>query len=155
VAQPARVRPILGLELSLAYKQRLLVVMPDGFGFNWPGHSTASAYRLLARIPIGTDGGALLSAAQTVVRKLANAGGVKLPSSVSSRSAAGLPPGGTGNSGGPSAPGRAATIRSRCRARRSRARWRDEPPNASLPTRSSPADLAEVADSRPPAVGTC
>ena len=26
-------------ELSLAYKQRLLVVMPNGFGFNWPGHS--------------------------------------------------------------------------------------------------------------------
>ena len=97
----------LGLELSLAYLQRLLVVMPDGFGFNWPGHSTASAYRLLAKIPIGTGGGALLSAAQSAVRKLANAGGVKLPS-VSSRSAAGPPPGGTGNSGGPSAPGRAA-----------------------------------------------
>ena len=41
----------LGLELSSVYKQRLLVVMPNGLGLNWPGHSTASAYELLARVP--------------------------------------------------------------------------------------------------------
>ena len=29
----------LGIELSLAYKGRLLVVMPNAFGFNWPGHA--------------------------------------------------------------------------------------------------------------------
>ena len=39
----------LGLELSSVYKQRLLVVMPNGFGLNWPGHSTASAYRSARR----------------------------------------------------------------------------------------------------------
>ena len=33
----------LGLELASAYKGRLLVVMPNGFGFNWPGHSPAAA----------------------------------------------------------------------------------------------------------------
>ena len=28
----------LSLELSFAYTQRLLVVMPNGLGFNWPSH---------------------------------------------------------------------------------------------------------------------
>ena len=66
----------LGLELSLAYKQRLLVMMPNGFGFNWPGHSTGAAYRLLARVPIRSGGSASLAAAQTAVRQLAAAAGV-------------------------------------------------------------------------------
>ena len=69
----------LGLELSLAYKQRLLVVMPNGFGFNWPGHSTASAYQLLGTIPIGTGSSGLVSAAQTAVRELASGGGGQAP----------------------------------------------------------------------------
>ena len=43
--KPRAYARFLGIELSLAYKQRLLVVMPNGFGFNWPGHSSASAYR--------------------------------------------------------------------------------------------------------------
>jgi hypothetical protein len=38
--KPRSYARFLGLELSLAYKQRLLVMMPNGFGFNWPGHST-------------------------------------------------------------------------------------------------------------------
>ncbi len=59
----------------MAYKQRLLVVMPDGFGFNWPGHSAASAYRLLAPIRIGAS---LSAATQDAVRTLAAANGVKL-----------------------------------------------------------------------------
>ena len=67
----------LGIELSLAYTQRLLVVMPNGFGFNWPGHASQSAYRVLARIPIGSQGGGLFSATETAVAKLASAGGVK------------------------------------------------------------------------------
>ena len=37
--EPRTYARFLGYELSLAYKQRLLVVMPNGFGFNWPGHS--------------------------------------------------------------------------------------------------------------------
>src|SRR5690349_17426856 len=36
--KPQAYARFLGLELSLAYKQRLLVVMPNGVGFNWPGH---------------------------------------------------------------------------------------------------------------------
>ena len=68
----------LGLELSLAYKQRLLVVMPNGFGFNWPGHSTASAYRLLAKIPIEPGTSGLVTAAETAVGKMAAAAGIKI-----------------------------------------------------------------------------
>ncbi len=69
----------LGIELSLAYKQRLLVVMPNGFGFNWPGHPSSAAYALLGRIPIAPGGSGLFSAAQAAVRQLALASGVRLP----------------------------------------------------------------------------
>ena len=69
----------LGIELSLVYKQRLLVVMPSGFGFNWPGHSPAPAYRVLDRIPIRPGGDGLFSATEAALRKLMLASGVKLP----------------------------------------------------------------------------
>ncbi len=66
----------LGLELSQAYKQRLLVVMPNGFGFNWPGHSAAAAYRLLTKLGITPGGDGVSAAAQAAVRQLAAAAGV-------------------------------------------------------------------------------
>ena len=69
----------LGIELSLVYKQRLLVVMPNGFGFNWPGHSPAATYRTLAPIPIRPGGDGLFNATEAAVRKLMQASGVKLP----------------------------------------------------------------------------
>jgi hypothetical protein len=76
--QPRAYVRFLGLELSLAYKGRLLVVMPNGFGFNWPGHPASAAYRTLGRIPIGPGGAGLASAAQAAVRSLAAAGGVRV-----------------------------------------------------------------------------
>ena len=48
--KPASYASFLAVELSLAYSQRLLVVMPDGFGFNWHGHSAGAAYRVLGKI---------------------------------------------------------------------------------------------------------
>ena len=48
--KPTSYASFLGIELSLAYSQRLLVVMPDGFGFNWQGHSTAAAYQVLGKV---------------------------------------------------------------------------------------------------------
>ncbi len=69
----------LGVELSLAYRQRLLVVMPNGFGFNWPGHSNEAAYSELAKIPIGRGGSGLFTATEAAVRKLGSSSGVKLP----------------------------------------------------------------------------
>ena len=87
----------LGIELSLSYKQRLLVVMPNGFGFNWPGHSTASAYQRLSEIPIRLGGSGLLDAARTAVRMLAAAAGIGLgsPARVTNQSAGAAAPGGT------------------------------------------------------------
>jgi hypothetical protein len=78
--KPRTYARFLGLELAFVYKQRLLVVMPNGFGFNWPKHSPASEYALLDKIPIGAGSTGLLTAAQTAVEKLAAANGVKLGS---------------------------------------------------------------------------
>jgi hypothetical protein len=75
--KPQAYARFLGLELSLAYKQRLLVVMPNGFGFNWPGHSTSAAYDTLARIPLGPGTG-LFGATQAAVRALAGSSGITL-----------------------------------------------------------------------------
>jgi protein SCO1 len=81
--QPRTYARFLGVELSLAYRrQRLLVVMPNGFGFNWPGHATAPAYRLLATVPQdSTAGTGLAAAAEVAIRRLVRASGVALPAS--------------------------------------------------------------------------
>ena len=50
--KPAAYASFLGTELSLAYAQRLLIVMPNGFGFNWQGHSPAAAYQVLGGLHI-------------------------------------------------------------------------------------------------------
>ena len=68
----------LSLELSFAYTQRLLVVMPNGLGFNWPNHSAVPAYRVLAAIAIPSSNAGLLTAAQTAVRRLAAAAGISV-----------------------------------------------------------------------------
>jgi cytochrome oxidase Cu insertion factor (SCO1/SenC/PrrC family)/thiol-disulfide isomerase/thioredoxin len=87
--KPKTYARFLGVELSLAYTGRLLVVMPSGFGFNWPGHAASAAYRTISRIAIGTGGAGLASAAQTAVTSLAADGGVELhASSASGRAAA-------------------------------------------------------------------
>jgi cytochrome oxidase Cu insertion factor (SCO1/SenC/PrrC family) len=76
--KPSLYAHFLGVELSLIYKDRLLVVMPNGFGLNWPGHSTAGAERIVAAVPLGTGGDRLATAAQAAVRRLAAASGVRL-----------------------------------------------------------------------------
>ena len=43
--KPRAYARFLGIELSAVYRQRLLVVMPDGLGFNWPGHATTVRLR--------------------------------------------------------------------------------------------------------------
>jgi cytochrome c biogenesis protein CcmG/thiol:disulfide interchange protein DsbE len=72
--KPQAYARFLGYELSLAYKQRLLVVMPNGFGFNWPGHSTASEYRELAHIAIKPGGPGLATAGRAAVQRLVGLG---------------------------------------------------------------------------------
>jgi hypothetical protein len=74
--KPHTYAKFLGLELGFVYKQRLLIVMPNGFGFNWPKHPTTTEYALLETIPIPPGAPGLLTAASTAVRKLAAASGV-------------------------------------------------------------------------------
>ena len=76
--KPRAYARFLGIELSLAYDGRLLVVMPNGFGFNWPGHPAQSAYRALGGIAIQPGGSGLATAAQRAVRSLAAGAGVEL-----------------------------------------------------------------------------
>ncbi len=76
--QPRAYAHFLGLELSLAYKGRLLVVMPNGFGFNWTGHSSASGYRVLTKLSHTVGGESLETATQQAITDLASAGGAHL-----------------------------------------------------------------------------
>jgi cytochrome oxidase Cu insertion factor (SCO1/SenC/PrrC family) len=95
--KPQTYARFLGIELSLAYKGRLLVVMPDGFGFNWPGHSTAAAYRMLAGVRVTRGEVGTVAAALAAVHGLAAASGVRLPAAgVSSINAAASPSHGQG-----------------------------------------------------------
>jgi cytochrome oxidase Cu insertion factor (SCO1/SenC/PrrC family)/thiol-disulfide isomerase/thioredoxin len=102
--QPREYARFLGIELSLAYKQRLLVVMPSGFGFNWPGHSAAPGYRALGGIRIGAGGTGLFDATAAAVGKLALAGGVKLPSVAPSAAGSAGPSSGEASAAGQPAP---------------------------------------------------
>jgi protein SCO1/2 len=90
--QPASYARFLGVELSLAYAQRLLVVMPNGFGFNWQGHSPAASEQSLGQLKVGPGPDGLAAATQTAVRTLAAASGVRLktaPPAASPSAAAG------------------------------------------------------------------
>ncbi len=75
--QPRAYARFLGIELSLAYRGRLLVVMPNGLGFNWPGHAAAAGYSVIGGIR--TSGGAgLYQAAEQAVTALASSAGIHL-----------------------------------------------------------------------------
>ena len=74
--KPRTYARFLGLELGFVYKQRLLIIMPNGFGFNWPKHPTTAEYALLEKIPIARGAPGLLTAASAAVTKLAAASGV-------------------------------------------------------------------------------
>ncbi len=76
--KPGLYARFLALELRSGYGGRLLVAMPNGFGFIWPGHSSTSASRLLGRMPLGRGSDGLASAAQTAVERLAAAAGARL-----------------------------------------------------------------------------
>lgn len=79
--KPKTYAKFLGLELSFIYKQRLLIVMPNGFGFNWPKHPTTAEYAALSKIPIEPGAAGLLTAAKTAVTKLAAAEGITIKAS--------------------------------------------------------------------------
>jgi len=70
----------LDIELSLVFKGPLLVVMPDGLGFQWPGHAaaTAAAERRLVGIKVAAGGSGLVAGTITAVRQLAAVNGARL-----------------------------------------------------------------------------
>jgi hypothetical protein len=82
--KPKPYAKFLGTELTFVYKNRLLVVMPNGFGFNRPGHPTTQEYAALSKIEIGPGATGLVAAAQTGVEKLAGASGVTIKRTSSS-----------------------------------------------------------------------
>jgi cytochrome oxidase Cu insertion factor (SCO1/SenC/PrrC family) len=96
--KPQTYARFLGIELSLAYKGPLLVVMPNGFGLNWPGHSTASSYGALGKLKVPAGELGTLTAAQAAVRRLAAAAGIHL--STGSAAAAASAPSPRGKSSG-------------------------------------------------------
>jgi len=76
--KPKPYAKFLGTELTFVYKNRLLIVMPNGFGFNRPGHSTTKEDATLSKIRIGSGAMGLLTAAETGVQELAAASGVTI-----------------------------------------------------------------------------
>jgi cytochrome oxidase Cu insertion factor (SCO1/SenC/PrrC family) len=107
--KPASYAGFLGIELSLAYSQRLLVVMPDGFGFNWQGRRAASAYRELDKITVRQGAAGLTTSTEAAVQTLAAASGIKLalPPASQAAGAAGTATAGSGaaDSSSAAAPG--------------------------------------------------
>jgi hypothetical protein len=83
--KPRTYARFLSAELRYVYKDRLLVVMPNGFGFNRPGHSTAAEYRKLSQIPVLKGPTGFLASSAAAVRVLAKASGVELSGATSAQ----------------------------------------------------------------------
>jgi hypothetical protein len=76
--KPRPYAKFLGAELQFIYKHRLLVVMPNGFGFNWPKHPSTEEDAVLSGVPVGRGAVGMLDSAVVAVNKLAAASGVKV-----------------------------------------------------------------------------
>jgi cytochrome oxidase Cu insertion factor (SCO1/SenC/PrrC family)/thiol-disulfide isomerase/thioredoxin len=88
--RPQAYARFLGIELSLAYKGPLLVVMPNGLGVSWPGHSSAAALASVSGLRVGRGGAGLMAAAQTAAQRVDARYGVTLrPGSVPRSGASG------------------------------------------------------------------
>jgi hypothetical protein len=74
--KPRTYARFLGEELHFVYKQRLLIVMPSGFGISWKGHDVSGAYRTLAGVRIVKTPVGLVDAAEAAVQRLARSAGV-------------------------------------------------------------------------------
>lgn len=77
--QPQQYARFLAAELAFLYKGRLLIVMPNGFGFWNAGKPVATELALLRTIPIGPGPNGLAAAALAAVQKLAAQAGHPLP----------------------------------------------------------------------------
>jgi hypothetical protein len=74
----------LGLELSFQYRNRLLVVMPNGFGVSIAGRPDPGGIRVVKNLPgPGKDATKQVEAATATIRKLAASAGHPLPATSS------------------------------------------------------------------------
>jgi hypothetical protein len=77
--KPQRYAQFLGLELSFVYKGRLLVVMPNGYGYAVNGEPDPKSSRVLQRVsPPGADATKEVEAATLAIRRLAAADGHRI-----------------------------------------------------------------------------
>jgi hypothetical protein len=82
--KPKTYARFLGQELTFVYKNRLLIVMPNGYGVSRGGKALPDAQRVADALPAPGNGGPALAAAATrAVRRLAADSGVtaEVPSS--------------------------------------------------------------------------
>ena len=82
--KPKTYARFLGQELTFVYKNRLLIVMPNGYGVSRGGKALPDAQRVVDTLPApGAGGPALAAAATWAVRRLAAESGVtaEIPSS--------------------------------------------------------------------------
>lgn len=82
--KPKTYARFLGQELTFVYKNRLLIVMPNGYGVSRGGKALPDAQRVVDTLPApGAGGPALAAAATRAVRRLAAESGVtaEIPSS--------------------------------------------------------------------------
>jgi hypothetical protein len=78
--QAQKYAEFLGLELSFQYHDRLLVVMPNGYGFSIAGKPDPAGIRVVNALPPpGKDATKQVQAATQAIRKLAAASGKQLP----------------------------------------------------------------------------
>jgi len=145
--KPSTYARFLGIELSLVYKQALLVVMPNGVGLNWPGHSTASADRLLASISPGRGAEGLLAGTEAAVRAVAAASGLRIaqPGSTARPGGDGVP---VGVLAGVVAALLAGVVTLRVLLGRRRRATPDRPPQVSTPAPVPVGDISATAPVR-------
>jgi hypothetical protein len=100
--RPAAYAAFLDAELQSAYTGRLLVVMPQGYGFRVHTRPDPAAAKLLARVPPPADASpdTLMAAATVAVRRLAAGAGVHVPVIPLKSSGGFTNPGTTGGSSG-------------------------------------------------------
>jgi hypothetical protein len=82
-----RYAQFLGVELSFQFHGRLLVVMPNGYGYTIGGKTNAAGVRVVSKLPPpGKDATKEAAGATVAIRKLAAASGIRLSSSAGSDS---------------------------------------------------------------------
>jgi hypothetical protein len=77
--KPQHYAEFLGLELAFVYRGRLLVVMPNGYGYSVKGNPDPKTSTLLKPLPPpGRDATKEVEGAEAAIRKLASASGHRL-----------------------------------------------------------------------------